>query len=265
MTALRTTAAEAAPLPLYLRGQVATKVVAQGPALRVDRQGKAAVRYPLTRISRIIVNAQVEFSASALSVCMSARIPLVFVDAAGVPTGYVQPAQVAPSRLHGLLCEFLDLLDWDASYQNWRRARRMRLIRGWAQAREAAGSAVSPREHDEKVRLWLYPAANVHVLASWSLYEGALASHVSKRLLQAGVEPRYWAQNGDLLDLRADCLALVEMALSLEMDGLGAAMHGQPEALLQVLHRFGPLLQDQIDAHLASLHRCLREGLESWR
>ncbi len=265
MTAVRAAAVESAPLPLYLRGQSATRVSAQGPALVVSRQGKAAARYPLVRISRIIAHERVEFAASALSLCMASRIPLVFVDAEGAPTGFVQPALVAPSRLHGLLCELMDRLDWSEPYQNWLRARRMRLIRDWALAREASGRAVTQRDRDERVRLWLYPAANVHVLSAWAMYEGALASHVSKRLLQAGVESRYWGPNGALLDVRADCLDLVEMALSLEMDGLGATMHGQPDALLTVLHRFGPKLQDQIDAHLASLHRCLREGLETWQ
>jgi len=265
MRALRAPAVESAPLPLYLRGRTATRVEVAGPALRVARQGKAVVAYPLARISRVIADQTVTFSAAALVACMQMRIPLVLVDTDGCPVGFVQPAQVAPSRLDKLLREFVDLPDWRERYANWLRARRMGLVHQWEQAQAALGREVTAQMHAEKVRLWVQPEGNVHVLSAWSLYEGALASHVSKRVLQAGVEPRYWALDGEVLDLRADLLGLIELSLSLEMAGLGVAMHGQAEALLQVLQRLGPGLQDQVDAHLARLHRFLREGLESWR
>ncbi len=265
MTALRAPVPDSAPLPLYLRARTATRVEAAGPALRVARQGKAVVAYPLARISRVIADQKVAFSAAALAACMQARIPLVLVDGGGCPVGFVQPAQVAPSRLDGLLREFVDLPDWRTRYGNWLRARRMSLVCDWEQAQVALGREVTAQTHAEKVRLWVQPEGNVHVLSAWSLFEGALASHVSKRVLQGGLEPRYWALDGVVLDLRADLVGLIELSLSLEMAGLGAAMHGQAEALLQVLQQLGPGLQDQVDAHLARLHRFLREALESWR
>lgn len=265
MSALHVPVHEQSPLPLYLRGKTTTRVDALGPALRVLRQEKAAVCYPLARISRVIAHQKVEFSAEALSACMRARIPLVLVDGEGRPTGYVQPAQVAPSNLDGLLREFVDQADWIERYQNWLRARRMAIVRAWEHSQKDLGHEVTPIVHAEKVRLWVHPRGNVHVLSAWSLYEGALASHVSKRLLQAGVEPRYWALDGVVLDLRTDLIALLEMAISLERDGLGAAMHGQTEALLHILQRLGSQLQERVDGHLARLHRFLREGLEIWR
>lgn len=252
-------------LPLYLRGSVATQISGQSNAIIVKRSGHAANRYPLVRLSRIIANQRVEISASAIQCCMDARIPIVLIDADGQPTGYIQPPQSAPSRLDDRLRELMDHPDADALYQHWKRAQRMRLIHAWEEQQRHAGREITANEHHENVRRHLDSDGKVHIIAAWSLYEGALAAHVSQRLQQAGVSARYWGEDGKAFDLRSEIVEHLELALNLEISGLGKDLHGQTEALLRVLHSFGPTLTAHIDDFMKRLHKTLREQLEEWR
>jgi hypothetical protein len=56
-------------LPLYLYGRNATQVSADRPALLVRMAHQATMRYPYTRLARIISGPTVEWQARALAAC----------------------------------------------------------------------------------------------------------------------------------------------------------------------------------------------------
>lgn len=270
MLAHTTTAARsAAPsqrLPLYLYGQSPTQVSANGPALLVRITQKAPLRYPFARIARVIAGPRVEWQASALAACQREGLPIVFLDAAGEPTGYLQPAQGKPSRLDSDIEEMLDRADWHIHYHHWQRAERMELLQGWRQARLAAGGEIEEADFRELVRQHVYrPETESTLFIPHSPQAGALTAYTLQALHHAGLKTRYWDEHGKPLELAADLTRLTMLALQLELHGLGAGMHGDNTALLRVLHSFGPRINQLLPHLLGSLHRRLKSLLEEWR
>ena len=267
--AVTTAARSAAPsqrLPLYLYGQSPTQVSANGPALLVRIPQKAPLRYPLSRLARVIAGPRVEWQASALAACQHEGLPIVFLDGAGEPTGYLQPMQGKPSRLDSVIEEMLDRVDWPMHYSHWLRAERMGLVQDWHRAQLAAGRELEKNDFRELVRQHVYrPESEPTLFDAHSPQAGALTAYTLQTLHQAGVKPRYWGQHGDPLELAADLSHLLGLALHLEMHGLGAGLHGDNAALLRVLHSFGPRINQLLSHLLGSLHRRLKSLLEEWR
>lgn len=253
-------------LPLYLYGQNPIDVGVDGPALLVRIVNKAALRYPFARLARIISGPRVQWRADALAACQREALPIVFLDGAGEPTGYLQPVQGKPSRLNGVIEEMLDRADWRMHYSHWLRAERMKLLQDWRRAQEAAGKTVDPDDFRELVRQHAYrPETEPLPFASSSPQAGALTAYTLQALHQAGVQPRYWGDHGQALELAADLARLLGLALHLEMHGLGSALHGDNAALLRVLHSFGARIDQHLPHLLGSLHRRLKTLLEEWR
>jgi len=259
-------ASTAQRLPLYLYGQSPTQVSADGPALRVCVAHKAHSRYPFARIARVIAGPRVEWQASALAACQHEGLPIVFLDGAGEPTGYLQPAQGKPSRLNSVIEEMLDRADWAMHYSHWLRAERMALLQDWRRTRLAAGKAIDADEFRELIRQHVYrPETEACLCALQSPQAGALSAVALQALHQAGLQPRYWGEHGDPLELAGDITRLLGLALHLEMHGLGASLHGDNAALLRVLHSFGARINQLLPHLLGSLHRRLKTLLEEWR
>ena len=253
-------------LPLYLYGQNPTQVGADGPALAVRIAHKATLRYPYARIARVIAGPRVEWQARALVACQHEGLPIVFLDGAGAPTGYLQPVLGKPSRLDGVLEEMLDRADWSMHYSHWLRAERMNLLREWRRARLAAGKEVEEDDFQELVRQHVYrPESEGFYFASTGPQAGALTAYALQALHLASLKPRYWGSHGDPLELALDLTRLLGLALHLEMQGLGSGLHGDQAALLRVLHSFGPRIVQILTHLLGSLHRRLKSLLEEWR
>ncbi len=264
---LRRHAGDGTPLPLYLRGQAATCVDADGPSLLVRRAGHAPDRYPVARLSRVIASQRVEWSGAALRLCMTAKIPIVVLDGDGEPLGYVQPARVARSSLDRLLREALDRPDWPERYENFVRAQRMRLVRQWIEGLQARGVPLDVRVLRERVRAdvfrWRQP--DRPAAPGRELWQGALAAFASRQALCAGVSLRYWGCGGGCLDLAGDMAALLGLSLELELSGAGEAAHGDPVAMLRVLHAFGERTAATAREFLGRMHGWARRTVEEWR
>lgn len=253
-------------LPLYLYGQNPTSVSADGPALLVQASHKSPLRYPLARLTRVISGPRVEWRASALAACQRERLPIVFLDTAGAPTGYLQPIQGKPSRLDTDIEELLDRADWRVYYTHWQRAERMELLQGWRQSRHAAGNQVDDTEFGELVRQHVYqPESEPALFTRHSPQAGALTAYTLQALQVAGLKPRYWDEQGKPLELARDLTQLTQLALRLEMHGLGNGLHGDNAALLRVLHSFGATIETLLPHLLGSLRRRLKNLLEEWR
>lgn len=268
MTATQTRAQHAntsAPLPLYLYGKKPTRVQTDGPALRVNIADTAPLRYPLVRIARIIVGAKVEWQADALAVCQQQGLPIVFLDTAGEPTGYLLPAQGKPSRLNDNIEEMLDRADWQLHYRPWLRAQRMQLLHAWLQTRQTAGHTILHSEYRELVRQHVYrPETEPTGYPHENVQAGAITAYVLQTLHHAGLKPRYWGDNGTALELAQDISHLLALALHLEMYGMGSTLHADNTTLLRILHSFSQHMIEQLPRLLGSLHRHFKTQLEAW-
>ncbi len=105
--------------PLYLDAQQPLSVVLDGPALCVRGLKRADGRYPLSRVSRVMVSGMVQWQTDALLACMKAGIIVCFADAEGVMVGHCVGVNHRPTSLSQRLDEFLDRPDWETLYRNW--------------------------------------------------------------------------------------------------------------------------------------------------
>ncbi|MCY0873192.1 MAG: CRISPR-associated endonuclease Cas1 [Acidithiobacillus caldus] len=251
-------------LPLYLLGGKRRHVDLDGPALLLRQTGAADVRYPLGRLSRILAGQKIQWSPKALSACMEARIPIIFLGKGQEPIGYLLPVQSHSSPLDETIQETISLDRWETVYQHWLCAERMRILRGWRAARAFHGHEISEAEYRELVHVHVYGEEG-HIIAASHLYYGAITALVTERLVKAGLSARYRGFGGRTLELSQDIASLLELALRLEIHGMGEAVHGSDAALLRILQVFGEMLQDRCLGILGRLHRTLLERLEPWR
>ena len=124
--------------PLYLKGVEPLKVSLDGPALKVSQRGAADRRFPLRRVSRVIVSNRVAWSTRALLACADEGITVCFLSRNGTPrarwTGRPSPRSEFLQRWH----DFVDRPDWQELFTQWRTAVRRRAVRfcalrmGWS-------------------------------------------------------------------------------------------------------------------------------------
>ncbi|MCZ7627162.1 MAG: hypothetical protein FIA96_07385 [Betaproteobacteria bacterium] len=105
--------------PLYLDGREPLSVSLDGPALCVRGLKRADGRYPLGRVSRVMVSGAVHWQTEALLACMKAGVIVCFTDADGVIVGHCLGATQRATSLSRRLDEFLDRPDWETLYRNW--------------------------------------------------------------------------------------------------------------------------------------------------
>lgn len=124
--------------PLYLKGAEPLKVSLDGPALKISQEGTADRRFPLRRVSRVIVSNRVAWSTRALLACADEGITVCFLSRDGTPrarwTGRPSPRSEFLQRWH----DFVDRPDWRELFALWRAALRRRALRfcalrmGWS-------------------------------------------------------------------------------------------------------------------------------------
>lgn len=115
--------------PLYLDGSGAQRVSLDGPALKVQRPHSAAVRFPLARISRVVVSGEVTWSTAAMLACADAGIVVCFLRADGRPRARWIGRPTSRSTFSQHWRDFLDSPDWEERYGDWRTNLRRHAIR----------------------------------------------------------------------------------------------------------------------------------------
>ncbi len=124
--------------PLYLRGTEPLSVSLDGPALKVAGQGVADRRFPLERVSRVVVSNLVAWSTEALLACADEGITVCFLRSDGVPRARLTGRPSARSEFLQRWHDFVDRPDWEERFLQWRTAVRRRAIRfcamrmGWS-------------------------------------------------------------------------------------------------------------------------------------
>jgi len=251
--------------PLYLGMRLKARVDVDGLALRVRSAVRAEARYPLSRVSRVIASARVQWSAEALEACLEAGIPVVIMAPNGALLGSVQPACVRASRFSEDIDEFLDRPDWHDIYGNWLRAARMRILREWRAARGAAGNPLGPGEYGEMVRKLVYgPAGAGPFEGETGVWRAALYALASVALRGAGLQPLSCGAGGTMLNLVEDLTRLLELRLRLEVHGeMQQALVGEA-VVVKVFHAVSERLEVEAHRVLVSLARRVKQVLSEW-
>ena len=124
--------------PLYLHADRPLAVSLDGPALRISRAGYADQRFPLRRVSRVMVSGDASWSTGALLVCADEGINVCFLKADGMPRARWIGRATKRGELAQRWQDFLDRPDWPDLYTQWRIAASRRAVRfcawrmGWS-------------------------------------------------------------------------------------------------------------------------------------
>ncbi len=252
--------------PLFLTRQGGIAVAHDGPALIVRAGRRTPMRYPFARLSRIVSNLAVDWQAAALTACIRAGVPVVFVERDGKVAGVVQPMARSASNLNRLIDEWLAESDWRDTYENWLRAERMRIFSQWAKGLAEAGRPGKSHELAELSRRYVHANnASSPLGEEHGLYRAALLALVSEQVRKAGLQPRYPGFGGTTLDLADDLCRLLELLLALELYGLGSSANLGTTVMLRVLHTFGERLTHLCGGVLGRLYRRVLDEVEQWR
>jgi hypothetical protein len=250
--------------PLFLGPALRGRVDADGPALRVRAARRAEARFPLDRVSRVIANAHMSWSAEALRACLERAIPIVIMQGDGSPLGSVQPARIRRAGLAAVLEELLDWPDWPDTYRCWLRAARMRVLADWRHARQLAGTPVDPLVYQELVKKHVYRAGAASPTQGMpQLWRAAVYALAIQTIERYGAPALLRQPGGRAADLRRDLSELLELRLRLEVSQ-EAALKGEPVMLL-AFHAITEKLEFEAGRALRSLARRVHQVLSEWR
>lgn len=115
-------------LPLYLVEDHPAEIAADGPALAVNREGRATMRYPVARLQHVVTRDDHHWHPGALQLCMAHRLSLLFVDSDGLFRGALRPGEPRPDPTG----EAVARLAWEAGeswrLENWVHAERLNAL-----------------------------------------------------------------------------------------------------------------------------------------
>ncbi|HED14017.1 MAG TPA: hypothetical protein ENI62_10275 [Gammaproteobacteria bacterium] len=104
--------------PLYL-GSRAVVRLDDGPSLVVKVVKKIPCRFPLARISRIVMFASTNFSSLVIKACMKAKISMVWRATNGVYLASFNPLSVGETLWTERITDLLSQRGWKNRYRNW--------------------------------------------------------------------------------------------------------------------------------------------------
>jgi len=193
--------------PLYL-GAGVHAVDRDGPALRIGAGNGPHGRVPVRLISRVVTRTGVQWSAEALSACMGAGVPLVFVAADGAPVGFCLPAAPRTDDLARRLDALEHEPDGVVAFQTWAAAEERRAILA-VTGRPPVEAACDLRpEHVRRAVTAETAVSPEQADAMWRRMEGALAAYVTRHLLAALLPPHRAAPAAEgRVDLHGACMA----------------------------------------------------------
>ena len=115
--------------PLYINGQEPLQVCLDGPALRIRKTRSDDRRFPLERLSRIVVFGDVGWSSDALLACAKAGIVVCLLRPNGLPAECCVGEPSTTSTFAEDWRRFLERTDGQQLFRRWRIRERQRAIR----------------------------------------------------------------------------------------------------------------------------------------
>ncbi len=187
---------EADGRPLYLLAEAPLGVAVDGPALRVDDPTRAAGRYPLRRVSRVMAGESVAWGSGSLALCLGAGIPVSILNGEGELVGLCLPTRVPSTPFSALLGELAELRCWAEAHANWQLAGERRAV--LAALRLARVGVADLRPNPVRARLYglvatAFGSSGRRALAVWRGSAALLAVEICRGL---GIGPHLSASGG---------------------------------------------------------------------
>jgi hypothetical protein len=255
---------------LYLGARDKKHVGCTAEALVVRNERAQTLRYPLSRLARIVSSTVVDWSGEALALCMRHHIGITWVDPQGHALGSCYPQHRNPAQFNTALGLWLEHPRGHERYQNWLKSRRMAVLMQWAnQSLEKPAKATPPAQNptatanlpnwEHQKRSWVYAGQFEERLPQALLAQAQ--AYTAAQLSCHGISPVQWGPDAKPIDLDCDLAHLLWAEMNLCSGNLAQAHVGDKEITL-LFERFTSTIGVATTLHLASLHRTAQKALQ---
>lgn len=196
-------------LPLYL-GHQSSVTLDDGPSLLVLSPGLVPCRYPLQRISRLILAAGTEMQGNGIIACLKSEIPVTWCKQDGSALAVALPLDCCQQTWAERISMLMARPDWFQYYEVWLAAQQRIALRSLSRR---FNRTVENHKHDE----WINSLLHYHgIRRTWAMrlmhsWQGMMVSLIVKqwRTLKVPVEMLSSPADGwHMLQDMADCLVL---------------------------------------------------------
>lgn len=242
---------------LYLGAGEKKRVTCTDEALVVTNDRKQTYRYPVARVARVVSNTVVDWSGSALALCLRCGIGIAWVDGRGEPLGSSYPQARGNTGFATALEIMTEAPEGPLRYQHWQRARRMDVLIRWGHTRP---DTLSPQQWEAAKREWVYAGEYTKHLPK-PLRAHCLA-YVGAQLSRHGLPPVLWGPQAQRLDLDEDLCELLWAEMNLCAGSLADTVNAeQPAAAL--FERWSGRNASALMLHIHSLQRNAMKALNA--
>jgi len=243
---------------LYLGGREHKRVSCTNAALVVSNEHAQVMRFPLARVARVVSSADVvDWSGTALALCMRAGISITWLDAKGQAVGSIYAQARKTASLATVLELWSERADGPTLYQNWLRARRMDVLVRWGQENAAS---VTPQQWEATKREYVYGAQfRVHLSAE---LRGLCLAYVAAQLDSHGLPPQLWGPRLEAFDLDEDLCELLWAEMNLGAGTLTEQV-GDSATVTQLFERWSARNASALTLHLVHLHRTALKAMHT--
>jgi len=240
---------------LYLGARDKKHITCTEEALVVRNDRAQTMRYPLARVARVVSSTAVDWSGTALALCLRHGIGITWVDAHGEPLGTCYPRQRNHPRLPAALELWLEASGGLERYHLWLRTRRMAVLVRWG---ETHASAIRPLLWEDTKREWVYGKRFDEHLPL-QLRSHCLA-YTSAQLAQHGLGPLLWSPQAQAIDLDEDVCQLLWAEMNLCTGMLADTTQGDKD-IITLFERWTARNGAALSLHLSSLYRTAMKAI----
>jgi len=177
--------------PLYIGGRT-TVAYDDGPSLVVSAPGMVICRYPLQRISRLLLSTEAVIESHVMVGCLDAGIAITWVDPCRGLIGVALPAEAPVPGLQERVAIMMAHSRWRDSYDGW-------LTQQYDLAHKAVARHLGIQFQQQRNELWLSA-----LLQRTGFHRGqAMLLLRAWRAMSASLLLDYWR----MLDVPSECLA----------------------------------------------------------
>ncbi len=148
----------------------------------VKGAGRDRGRFPLRRISRIVICGPVNLRHDVLAVCLKRGITVSVIATDGTLLGHCLDAHLRPVRLAAQIYDLLDRPDWEDVYTVWRTARTRRAMLSLPGVLNAPVPICKGRSVEYLTNRFARTSSAAHVDRIMRFLEGLMAALVMQHL-----------------------------------------------------------------------------------
>lgn len=224
-----------------------------------------SLRYPISRIARIVSSVAVDWNGAALALCLRHGVGIAWLDVRGgvIGTAYPRPCSrnISCSTALELMLQAPDGLQ---SYQNWLRARRMSVYRDWLRQHinhPLQGSNIGIHNPETIKHDWVYAnqlniehlPAGLHMLSQ---------AYVAFELARHDFAPQLWGPQAQAISLEEDLGRLLWAQMNLCTGNMADAIE-QGQSAVSVFESWIATNASALLLHIYSLQRTAMKALDA--